>query len=95
MNEKKSFIKTFLTIGRGVLKSLPIGNILVELSQNKKAKLLAEPIKDENGNEIKPELPHNYISIIIQILCVTAIVYAFVTEKIDIHKLLNLLLNFI
>lgn len=95
MNEKKPFIKTILTIGRGVLKALPIGNILVELSQNKQAKNLTEPIRDENGNEIKPQLPHNYLSIIIQIICILGVSYAFITDKIDIHKLLNLLLNFI
>lgn len=96
MKEKKPFLKTLGDICRGVFKALPIGNVLVELAQNKKAKnLVTEEIKDEAGNVIKRELPHSYVSIVVQLLCIAGIVYAFYTKQIDITKLLNLLLNFI
>ena len=94
MNEKKSikgFFKTFGTIGRGVLKSIPFGNILVERYQNKKAVTQ----KDENGNPIPVEPPHSSLSMVVQIIMVTAIVWAFYTEKISVQQLINLLLSFI
>lgn len=95
MKEKKSlkgFFNTLKTIGRGVIKAVPIGNVLVEAVQNKKAVIAA---KDENGNPVPVDKPHSILSMVVQVIIVLAIGWAFYTEKISVHQLINLLLSFI
>jgi len=94
MKKIKQFFEILKPVFRGVLKSLPMGNILVELTQNKKAKN-SEPVIDSQGNQIPPELPHNYVSIAIQIICIVGIIYAFYTKQIDLNHFLSILQSII
>lgn len=95
MKKINQFFAILKPVFRGVLKSIPIGNILVELSQNKKAKKTNEHVIDSNGEQIPAELPHNYVSIAIQIICVVGIIYAFYTKQIDLNHFLSILQSII
>lgn len=83
---KGKFFQNFLIPAlRGVVKSLPMGNAITEVVQN---------VQDANNKDapiLSKDLQHNYYSIITQILCVGAIIYAFYTHAITIDQLLNLL----
>lgn len=75
----KGLLNAFKPAVRGIVKSVPAGNIIVETYKNVQA------IK--NG-EAKP---HNWVSIIIQSLCIVGIFYAFYTKQIDVNQLLSIL----
>lgn len=86
MKPKKGILKAIL---RGILKSVPIGNTIVETVENFKAKTNAEI---ESGGEVgKVEKPHNWISILTQLTVIGVIVWAFVTKQITIEQLINFL----
>lgn len=76
MKKILSFLKPIV---RGVVKSIPGGNVVTEIADNIKSK------KDDNANT------HNWWSISMQVLCVAAIVYAFVSKTITIEDLIRLL----
>lgn len=88
-----------LSILRGVAKSIPLGNIIVEAVENRKAKKELSKTEGEiiNGStkvkmvEGKPEKPHDLLSIIAQAAVVGGFVYLFVTKQITIEKLMELL----
>ena len=87
----KPKIKLFKRIGnivrpiiRGVLKSIPILNPVIEIIENFKN----EAITKNEGLEIKK---HNYLSILFQLICVGAVVYAFATKQITVDDVLKLL----
>lgn len=87
----KPKIKLFKRIGnivrpiiRGALKSIPILNPVIEIIEN----FRNEAITKNEGLEIKK---HNYLSILIQFICVGAVVYAFATKQITIEDVLKLL----
>ncbi len=88
----KNIIKPFL---RGALKSLPFGGAVVELSDNIKAEIAlnknevpARGSIDENG---QMKAPHNWGTIIVNIIIAGVIVYAFVTKSITIDEVINFL----
>jgi hypothetical protein len=71
--------KIFRPVFRAGVKLLPGGGALVELVQN----LFAEFRKTEKQ--------HSYLSIVIQVVGISAIIYAFITKQITIDQLLQLL----
>ena len=76
---KKGFFKELLKSAfRGGIKSLPGGNVVTEIITNIKA------AKDAAK-------PHNWYSIAMQVLCIGAIIYAFVSKTITIDELLGYL----
>jgi hypothetical protein len=85
---KKGIFKQFLApIFRGVVKSLPFGGVIVESVKN-----IQTEIKNKNDAINQPvELPHNWLSIAIQMITVAGIVYALLTKQIDINKFIELL----
>ena len=88
----KNFINKIKPFVRGVLKSVPFGGVIVEIADNVKAEkaLQRNEIPKRlviEGNEKK--LPHNWASIIFQLLTAGIIVYAFVTKQITISDVLN------
>ena len=83
---KKGFFKKVAApVLRGLLKSVPFGSVVVESVNN---------IKTEFDNtktvEDKP-LPHNWISITVQLLALLAIVYSFVSKQKTIKQFIDLL----
>jgi tRNA(Arg) A34 adenosine deaminase TadA len=83
---KKGFFKKVAApVLRGLLKSVPFGSVVVESVKN---------IKTEFDNtktvEDKP-LPHNWLSITVQVICLLGIVYAFVSKQITIEQFIDLL----
>lgn len=74
MKKLINIAKPFL---RGVIKSFPVGNAIVEGVQN---------VKAGDG-----EKPHNWVSIITQLTICGLIVYAFVTHTITIDQVLGYL----
>lgn len=86
---KKIKIGKFIApVLRGVLKSVPFGGIVVESINNIKTEIENKNITDVS--EAK-DLPHNWISITVQILCLLGIVYAFVSKQITIEQFLEYL----
>lgn len=85
-----AFVKPAL---RGAIKSLPFGNTALEVAKNVAHEVKHDRLKDtKNYTGIeRPETPHNWISILVQLLCVAAIVYAFLTKTITIEELVQLL----
>lgn len=81
--KRKGFLKAAL---RGMLKSLPFGNVVDEIIQNTKANIETEVNKGQEVNE-----PHNWVSIGTQVLIIGCIVYAFASKQITIDELVNLL----
>jgi hypothetical protein len=73
---------------RGVLKSVPFGGIVVESINNIKTE-----IENKNTTDVSEakDLPHNWISITVQILCLIGIVYAFISKQITIEQFLEYL----
>lgn len=73
---------------RGVLKSFPFGGIVVESINNIKTE-----IENKNTTDVSEakDLPHNWISITVQILCLIGIVYAFISKQITIEQFLEYL----
>ena len=89
MKPRKGILKA---IFRGVVKSFPIGNVIVETIQNYKAKPLLNVEPSEQAEIVnKTEKPHNWVSIAVQLLITAGIVYAFATKQITIDKLIELL----
>ena len=83
---KKGFFKKVATpVLRGLLKSVPFGGIVVESVKNIKTE-----IDNTKTIEDKP-LPHNWISILVQLLALLGIVYAFVSKQITIEQFIELL----
>ena len=86
---KKIKIGKFIApVLRGVLKSVPFGGIVVESINNIKTE-----IENKNTTDVSEakELPHNWISITVQILCLIGIVYAFISKQITIEQFLEYL----
>lgn len=82
MKKKNPILKALF---RGVVKSIPAGNVALQLVNNVKHEL-------DNKNVInKPDKPHSWISIVTQGICVAAIVYAFVTKTITVEQVLSYL----
>lgn len=89
---------------RGVLKGFPVINAVIEAAKNVKAKKVLDSnqldeIKgsvsvmlkaDENGNDKLSE-PHNWASIIFQIVTSIVLLYAFFTKQITPETVINLL----
>ena len=73
---------------RCVLKSVPFGGIVVESINNIKTE-----IENKNTTDVSEakDLPHNWISITVQILCLIGIVYAFISKQITIEQFLEYL----
>lgn len=94
-NKVKRFFKFIFnnSLVRGVIKSLPFGNVVYEVGEN-----ISTEIKNKNGeSEIKNVMdkkPHNWFSISVQLLCLGAIVYAFISKQITIDQVLDLLKSF-
>jgi len=84
-------LKAFKAFIRGALKSLPGPNAIIEGIENIKA----EKVKAENITEAieatNSEKPHNWVSIITQLLLTSAFIYLFVTGKLTFENLMKLL----
>lgn len=85
--KKGIFKEVIKPVLRGVAKSLPLGNVVFETIKNVRTEI---ENKKDSVNQPK-ELPHNWLSIAIQMICVAGIVYALVTKQIDVIKFLELL----
>lgn len=70
---------------RGVVKSVPMGNVAFQAVKNVKHEL------ENKDSIVSKEKPHDWISVITQALCVAALVYAFATKAITIEDLLGYL----
>jgi hypothetical protein len=81
-NLKKVFV--FLKpILRGAIKSLPFGNAVVEIGES-----IKETVDNNTKDSAKP-LTHNWISILVQVIGLSVIVYAFITKAITIEQVLE------
>lgn len=93
---KKGFLKRALKsvfqspVIRGLIKSLPFGNVGYEVAENIIGETVNQTKKDENGNVINDK-PHSAISLLCQFVVLALIVWAFVTKQIAIEDVLNLL----
>ena len=87
MSGKKNNLKkvfTFLKpILRGAIKSLPFGNVVVEIGES-----IKETVENNNNDLAKP-LTHNWLSIAVQIIGMAVIIYAFFTKAITIEQVLE------
>lgn len=86
---KKGLLKNiFAPVLRGVVKSLPFGSVIVETATN-----IQTEIQNKNTTDVSEskELPHNWVSIAVQLLALIGIVYAFVSKQITIETFLSLL----
>ncbi len=74
----------FKAVFRGLIKSLPLGNVATEVIEN---------IQNKNAviTEEKPLTQHNWVSIGTQFIIVCVILYSFVTNKISLNDLVSLL----
>lgn len=83
--QKPKFFKRIFSglkpVFRGVVKSLPLGNVAIEIFDN---------VKKEVKENTTPK-QHSYISIFIQLVCIALIIYAFSTKQITIEQVLQLL----
>lgn len=91
---KKGFLKgVFKGVFKGAVKSLPFGNIITEVIENVTTnqgnEVLRGAISDESVKNI--DKITFYVSLTIQLICVTGIVYSFLTKQITIEELLNYL----
>jgi hypothetical protein len=78
---QSKFVRNYIApFVRGVAKTIPGGGIAVELIQN-------------IGKE-REEKPHHWLSITIQCIGISAIIYAFYTKAITIDIFLELLNSF-
>ncbi len=75
---------TIKAIFRGILKSLPFGNVVTEVVQNIQN-------KDALVTEEIPATGHNWVSITTQAVIVSIIVYAFYTKQITIDQVIEYL----
>lgn len=69
------FNKVLAPIFRGVVKTIPFGTVIVEVTENL--------LKKEDKKK-----PHHYLSIVIQFIVIAAIVYAFLSKQITIEQVL-------
>jgi hypothetical protein len=86
---KKIKIGKFIApVLRGVLKSVPFGSVIVEAASN-----IQTEIQNKNTTDVSEakELPHNWVSITVQILALIGIVYAFVSKQITIEQFMEYL----
>lgn len=86
---KKLNLKKFIgPVLRGVLKSVPFGGVIVEAATN-----IQTEIQNKNTTDISEakELPHNWLSITIQVITLLGIIYAFVSKQITIETFISLL----
>lgn len=95
---KKGFLKetlnSFKPVIRGVVKSIPFGNIICEIIDNVKGKnIKPEQLAQSETGEIVDVKPHKWRSIILQALIVSGIIYSLYTKQIDINDFINLLTN--
>jgi len=89
---KKGILKA---VFRGVVKSFPLGNVVIETINNFKAKPIYELDVEKQVEKISGfDKPHNWVSIATQSVIVAAIIYAFVTKQIDLNKLIEILNGF-
>lgn len=91
----KTILKSIVQapIVRGIVKSLPFGNLLYEVGENVAGSVINEIAAKENPKLVGADgviKPHNWVSIFIQFLCIAGIVYAFITKQITIHDVLNM-----
>ena len=91
LNKIVKFIKPIL---RGTIKALPFGTPIIETIDNIKSEIKISkgeiPKRVQlNGSMDKPLAPHNWTSVIINLMFVTIIVYAFVTKTITVSEVLN------
>lgn len=68
---------------RGVIKSLPFGNLVYEVGEN----IVSNLNNESNINKIKK--PHSAISILAQIVFLSLIVWAFASGKIDVATIFD------
>lgn len=93
---KKGFLKRLIKsivqspIVRGVVKSLPGGNLIYEVGENVVGNVVNEIAQ---VGEVKPRevKPHHWISILIQAIGIGLLLYAFFTKQITIKDVLDLL----
>lgn len=90
---KKGFFKKLLggifksPIVRGLIKSLPFGNVGYEVAEN----IIGETVNQNKADDKDNAKPHSAISLICQIVVLVLIVWAFFTKQITIEDVLNML----
>jgi len=75
----KRIITLLKPMARGIIKSFPLGNAIIEGVKSGKAQVNGKPA------------PHNWVSILMQFICIGAIIYAFITHAISLDTLLKYL----
>lgn len=95
----KPILKFLGTILRAGVKSVPVGNAIVEAIENRKANRaikkgmsIDETVKYKSVDG-KPEKPHDWLSIAVQLIITGSVIYAFFSKQIPIDKLIELLNN--
>lgn len=93
---KKGFFKRMISgivrspLVRGIVKSLPFGNVVYEIGENVMGETLNQT-KESEASPDKDTKPHSAISLLCQIVVLGLIVYAFVTKTITIQDVLDIL----
>lgn len=82
MKKLKEFVKPII---RGAVKTIPFGNLAVEVGTS-----IKESIVNKKTDSSKP-LTHDWKSMLIQVVGLAAIVYCFYTKTITIDQLLSMI----
>ena len=81
---QKPFVKNYLApVFRGAIQTLPGGGVAVQALRN-----ISHEVNVAKEGE---QPPHSYISIVIQVIGLAAIIYAFIAKIITIDELLSLI----
>ena len=91
----KNIIQKIKPFIRGILKSIPFGSVIVEAADNIKTEIeinkSVTPTRSKLDNEGNPTTPHNWLSIFVQLIGASLLVYAFVEKLITIEQVLEYL----
>lgn len=84
-------MKTLKSIGRGILKSIPGGNPIIEAVKNKQG--VIKEVITEQGDVVtaKVKEPHNWVSIITQALTTGVIIWAIASGKLSLEQIQTIL----
>lgn len=84
-------MKTLKSIGRGILKSLPGGNPIIEALKNKQG--VVKEVITESGEAVNAKIskPHDWVSIITQALTTGLIIWAIASGKLSLEQIQTIL----
>lgn len=77
---------------RGAIKAFPLGNAIIEGVNNAKGGVL-KTVVTPSGETISGRVkePHSWISIVVQIALIVALIYGVCTKQIDINYVIEIL----